>query len=118
MSKGLFIRLSGLMAFLLAVGEIFGQQAAIVVKDAKSKEPVPFATVCLQGLRSNVLKQYVTDIKGIVPNDVKEISKIAITYIGYETLVDTIQPGITATLLLVPAVLNMSEFVVTAQFKP
>ena len=118
MSKGLFIRLSGLMAFLLAVGEIFGQQAAIVVKDAKSKEPVPFATVCLQGLRSNVLKQYVTDIKGTVPNEVKEISKIAITYIGYETLVDTIQPGITATLLLVPAVLNMSEFVVTAQFKP
>lgn len=116
--KSLFIRLSGMMVILLAAGELFGQQATITVIDAKTKEIVPFATVCFQGLKSNALKQMVTDIKGLVPNSIMETSKVAVTFIGYETLLDTIQPRVSITLALVPAVMNMSEFVVTGQFKP
>lgn len=118
MLKNLFIRLTGLMVLLLAVGEIFGQQAAIKIIDEKSKEPVPFATVSLQGLKTKALKQYISDSKGNVPNEIKETSKITISYIGYETLFDTVEPGKSTTLQLIPAVLNMSEFVVTAQLKP
>jgi outer membrane receptor for ferrienterochelin and colicins len=118
MLKCLLIRLIGLMVLMLAGSEIFGQQAAIIVLDAKSKESVPYATVCFQGINSVILKQCVTDKFGKVPNDIKERSKIAISFIGYETLIDTVDPGITSTLYLVPAVLNMSEFVVTAQMKP
>ncbi len=118
MLKGLFIRLIGLMVLLLAMGEIYGQQASIMVIDAKSKEAIPYATVCFQGAASAGLKQCVTDKAGKVPNEIKEKSKISISFIGYETLVDTVEPGETTTLFLVPAVLNMSEFVVTAQMKP
>jgi outer membrane receptor for ferrienterochelin and colicins len=118
MLKSLFIRIVGLMVFLLAVGESFGQQATIIVVDAKTKEPIPYASVCFQGIRTAELKQYMTDKLGKVPNDGKETSKIAISFIGYETLMDTVEPGTTATIYLIPAVLNMSEFVVTAQMKP
>jgi len=106
------------MLLLLAVGFVSGQQATIKIIDSKTKEAIPYATVCFQGIRSVVLKQCVTDAEGIVANDIKETSKVAVSFIGYETLWDTIGPGISATLSLVPAVLNMSEFVVTAQFKP
>jgi len=116
--KRFFIRLTGLMVLLLAGSEMFGQHASIIILDAKTKEPVPYATVCFQGIESASMKQCISDKNGKVPNDIKEKSKILVTFIGYETLIDTIEPGITQTLSLVPAVLNMSEFVVTAQFKP
>lgn len=118
MLKNLFIRLSGLMVLLLVGSQIFGQQAAIRIMDSKSKEPVPFATVSLQGIKSKVIKQYISDINGKVPNEFKEVSRITISFIGYETLADTIQPGSSPTLFLVPAVLNMSEVVITGQFRP
>lgn len=118
MIKSLFIRLIGLMLLLLAVSFVSGQQATIKIIDSKTKEAIPFATVCFQGIKSVALKQCVTDARGIVANEIKETSKVAVSFIGYETLWDTIGPGISTTLSLVPAVLNMSEFVVTAQFKP
>lgn len=118
MLKSLFIRFIGLMVLMLVGAEIFGQQATVTIIDAKTKEPVPYAHVCFEGIYSPVLKHFVTDIDGKVPNDVKETSKVAISYVGYETLADTVQPGIAATLFLVPAVLNMSEVVVTAQLMP
>jgi len=118
MLKSLFIRLFGILVLLLAGSEIFGQQASIIVLDAKTKASVPFASVCFQGIKTVSLKQCITDKNGKAPNDIKQTSKVAVSFIGYETLLDTIEPGITKTLLLVPAVLNMSEFVVTAQFKP
>jgi outer membrane receptor for ferrienterochelin and colicins len=118
MLKVLFIRLIGLMVMLLITSASFGQQAAIIIIDAKTKEPIPFAHVSFEGLNNPVLKHYVSDVDGKVPNVISETSKIAVSYVGYETLTDTIQPGASSTLLLVPAVLNMSEVVVTAQLTP
>jgi len=118
MLKSLFTRLSGLMVILLVGSQVFGQQFAVKIVDAKSKEHVPYATVTIEGIKSAAKKQYVSDLKGTVPNELKEVSKITISFVGYETLIDTIQPGITTTLFLIPAVLNMSEVVITGQFKP
>jgi len=118
MLKSMFIRLSGLMVLLLVGSQIFGQQATILVIDAKTKEPVQYASVCFQGIKTIALLQSITDKFGKVPSEIKEKSKIAVSFIGYETLWDTIEPGISKTLLLVPAVLNMDEVVITAQFQP
>ena len=118
MLKSLFIRLSGLMMLLLVGSQIFGQQFSVKIIDAKSKEPVPYATVTIEGIKSAVKKQYISDLKGAVPNELKEAGKITISFVGYETMVDTIQPGNTTSLFLVPAVLNMSEVVITGQFQP
>lgn len=55
---------------------------------------------------------------GIVPNEVNEISKIAISYMGFATYIDTIDPGQSIEIQLRPKVLNMDEVVVTAQYTP
>lgn len=106
------------MVLLLAGSEIFGQQAAVRVIDAKTKEPVPYAHVTFKALTSDKQVHFVTDHNGQVPNQLKETSTVSITYIGYETLTETVKPGISATLSLVPSVLNMTEVVVTAQMMP
>ncbi len=118
MIKSLFIRLIGSIVLLLAVGVSFGQQATIRVIDAKTKEVVPFASVCLAGVKTGGVKYAVTDVQGQVAFTGKENCKIIVTYIGYETLTDTVMAGVNATLMLIPAVLNMSEVVITAQLTP
>jgi len=118
MFKSLFLRLIGLVVLLLTVNFVSGQQSTVRIIDGKTKEPVAFAHVCFESLTSATLKHFVTDIDGNVPNETKEKSKVAISYVGYETLTDTIQPGVSFTLQLIPAVLNMSEVVVTAQLIP
>ena len=118
MLKSLFIRLTGLMVLMLTAGEIFGQQATITVIDAKTKEPVPYATVCFESSKPPVQKCAVTDMAGKTPNGVKETSKVTVTFVGYKTLVDTIKHGESKTLLLDPAVFNMDEVVITAQYAP
>jgi outer membrane receptor for ferrienterochelin and colicins len=106
------------MAFLLSGLITTGQQVAISVLDAKSKEPIPFANVYAEGLTTKTQKHYLSDLKGNVPNELKETSRLTVSYMGYETLVDTVSPGKMRTMHLKPAVLNMSEVVVTAQFAP
>ncbi len=118
MLKSLFIRLLGLMVMMLAGCETFGQQATVVVVDAKTKETIPYAHVIFSNIKTGVQKHGVTDLDGKVPNDCKETSRVTISYVGYETLEDTVRPGVTKTLLLVPAVLSMDEVVVTAQVLP
>ncbi len=118
MNKGPICLLSGLIFSLLVVTSGYGQKAFIKVHDKKNHEPVAFAHVCLEGLKSGTPKYSLTDISGAVPNDVKERSKIAISYVGYKTLIDTISPGQSLEIELAPTVTNMDEIVVTAQYTP
>jgi len=118
MLKSLFIRLTGVMVILLAAGEIFGQQAAITIIDAKTKEPVPYATVSFGDIKSKSIKYLITDMAGKVANEVKETSKVTVTFVGYVTLVDSIKRGDSKTLSLVPSVFEMDEVVITAQYAP
>jgi outer membrane receptor for ferrienterochelin and colicins len=114
----LLVRLLGLMAFLLTGLITLAQQAAILVIDAKTNESIPYAHICLEGIKSKKQVHYLTDLKGKAPNELKERSKLAVSYIGYETITDTLDPGTNLTLKLNPAVFSTSEMVVTAQFKP
>ena len=103
---------------LLAVTVGYGQKAFITVIDQKSHEPVSFAHVCFEGMKSGSPKYSLTSIEGTVANEVKEISKIVVSYMGYATYSGTINPGESAEIQLFPKVLNMDEVVVTAQYTP
>ncbi|MEI7896452.1 MAG: TonB-dependent receptor [bacterium] len=103
---------------LLAVTAGYGQKAFIKVFDQKSHEPVAFAHVCFEGLKSGSPKYGLTSIEGTVASEIKEISKIAVSYMGYKTYTDTINPGQNLDVQLVPVVLNMDEVVVTGQYRP
>lgn len=103
---------------VLLAGVVSGQQVFVRVTDKITKEPVPYAHVCFEGLKTKQQRHAMTDMKGQVPNDCKEKSKIAISFVGYETYQDTITPGKSFEYELAPTVLSMKEVVVTAQYSP
>ncbi len=117
MIKGPFSLLIGLFS-LLAVASGYGQKAFIKVIDQKTNEPVPFAHVCFEGLKSGAPKYSLTSLNGTVPNAMEEVSRIAVSYMGYITYNDTINPGQSIEIQLRPKVLNMDEVVITAQYTP
>ena len=101
----------------LAGQHVSGQQAMIKLLDAKSGEPIPYAHVCFEE-NDGKQEHEITDEKGNAQNIATQKSKIAISYIGYETLFDSISPGQSKTFNLQPTIFDMSEVVVTAQYKP
>lgn len=102
----------------LIISSSFGQQAVIKVLDQKTNDPIPYAHVCFESVSSGEQRHSMTNDDGEVPNDCPGQAIIAITFVGYETLFDTINSGENITVQLKPAVLNMNEVVVTAQYTP
>ncbi len=103
----------------LAVSSSYGQrqQAFIHVIDQSNHEPVAFANVRFESKHGSV-KYGLTSIDGNILNDVNEISKIAVSYMGFTTYHDTIRPGQSLEIQLIPAIFNMDEVVVTGQYSP
>lgn len=118
MKQGPFSLFCGLLISLLAIAQAFGQKAVISVTDSKTSEPVIYAHVCFEGLKTGSPSYTMTSLEGTVENTVKEPSKLVISYMGYITYRDTIRPGESRKISLKPSVLNMNEVVVTAQYTP
>jgi outer membrane receptor for ferrienterochelin and colicins len=123
MKRGPFSLTAGLISVLLimlAVVAAYGQQqqATIRVLDQKTGEPVAFAHVCFEGIKTGKPKYGMTTLQGTIPNDISEKSKIVISYVGYAKYMDTIQPGQSIQVSLKPTILNMDEVVVTGQYTP
>jgi outer membrane receptor for ferrienterochelin and colicins len=116
--KRIFVSFFGFLLVLLTWERSHGQQVFITVKDQKSGEPVAFAHVCFEALGGGEKKYCLTSIEGKAPNDIKKRSIVAISYMGYETWSDTIDPGKPVSVVLKPKILNMDEVVVTAQYTP
>jgi outer membrane receptor for ferrienterochelin and colicins len=112
------IRLIAGLLCLLAVTLSYGQKTLIKVIDQNTKEPVAFCHVCLEGLKTGTPKYCLTTAEGQAEIDFREPSKIVISYVGYRTYTDTVQPGEKLTIELKPSVTNMEEVVVTAQYSP
>lgn len=103
---------------LLANTVVFGQQAIIKVVDQKTSEPIVYAHVCFESVKTGLQSHDLTSESGLVQNSCTEKCIIAISYVGYETLFDTILAGVSKTLYLKPTILNIDEVVVTAQYTP
>ncbi|MEI6884335.1 MAG: TonB-dependent receptor [Bacteroidota bacterium] len=118
MKRGPFRLLSGLIISLLAIASANGQKAFIKVIDKKNSEPVAYAHVCFEGLKTGKPLYTLTSIDGLVANEVHEPSRVVISFMGYSTYKDTIRPGQSLEIHLEPSILNMNEVVVTAQYTP
>lgn len=103
---------------LLTLLNANGQNGKIIVTDSKSKETIPFAHVCFEELGSNKKYYHVTDKDGLVINPTSNRSVIAISYVGYKSYVDTLQPQKNYTIALLPQVFDIDQIVVTASFTP
>ena len=111
--------LSFIMFIVCMAGQnVSGQQAMINVVDSKTGEPVPYAHVCFESVNSGEQIHKLTDDDGKAINPVAEKSIVAISFVGYETLIDTVLPGQRTTFHFEPAIFNMNEVVVTAQYTP
>ena len=113
-------RITGLIIFILSFSfTAFAQEMAkIKLVDKVTGEPLPFANLCFENKSSNTETFQVTDLKGTANEQIKGKTVLAISMMGYKTLMDTINNGGTFTYELEPTVFDMDEVVVTAQIKP
>ncbi len=94
------------------------QNQTLQVLDKETGEPVPHAYVCVESLDKKVRSNTITDVTGKVAINIVNRSEIAISSIGYTTLIDTVNPGSLLKFYLVQSPTGLSEVVVTAQFTP
>ena len=106
------------VVFLLGFYHVNAQQAKITIVDSKTLEPIVFAHVCFEDLKTHAQRHTLTDEKGCVVNTCGSTAQIAVSYIGYKTLYDTLVAEQSYTLKLVPTVVNIDEVVVTGQYAP
>lgn len=96
----------------------YSQGGKVIITDSKSKESIPFAHVCFEELGTKQKLYHVTDKDGVVINPCKKGSIIAISFVGYKTYIDTLQPNISYNIALVPQVFDIDQVVVTASYTP
>lgn len=83
------------------------QQTKITVLDKESKQPVSYAHLKIEALDGSFQRQAITNEQGKVQITVKSKSQVTISYVGYETLHDTIASGKRVTYLLKPSALSL-----------
>ncbi|MBE9469334.1 MAG: TonB-dependent receptor [Bacteroidetes bacterium] len=93
---------------------VFANETFLKVFDKETKQPLAYANVCFQSVSSKENFYFVTSLNGETKNPVKEKSKIVISFVGYETLIDTINPNEAKVYYLQPDVFNMEQVVITA----
>jgi len=97
---------------------VLGQTQTIRVLDQKTGDAVQFAHVCLEELGGDEKSFQLTDLNGKVSHEFSKAIIMAISYIGYETLIDTIYEAGDLEMELIPTVFNINEVVITAQYTP
>ncbi|RPH31443.1 MAG: hypothetical protein EHM93_13580 [Bacteroidales bacterium] len=102
----------------LTLFNVKGQTGKIIVIDSKSKETIPFAHVCFEEIGTSNKLYHVTDKDGLVFNTCQLKSIVAISFMGYQTFIDTIKPNKDYTLELLPHIFDLDQVIVTGSFKP
>ncbi len=96
---------------------IYANAQSYKILDKESKEPIPYANICFESV-SGKKSFTISDLSGNFKYKLEEKSKIAISYLGYQTLIDTIIPGKSKIFYLQSDVFNINQVVVTATRTP
>jgi outer membrane receptor for ferrienterochelin and colicins len=91
------------------------QQCRLKLVDKINNEPVAYANLLVTSFNGKEVAGYVSDLNGNVYFSVDEKSIIKITYVGFQTVVDTISPGEQKKIFLESISYNVNEVVVTGQ---
>ncbi|MDX2429909.1 MAG: TonB-dependent receptor [Bacteroides sp.] len=86
--------------------------------DKSTGSSLPNAHVCFESLDKEHTSYCLSDKNGSLDNSVNKRSLISVSFVGFQTLLDTIDPGESLRLYLLPSMFDMDEVVVTAQFSP
>jgi len=93
-------------------------QTTIRLVDKETEQAVPFAHVCFESLDKSVLLNKVADDKGVLLFEAGLPCQVAVTSVGYATLIDTLPAGGSHTLYMEQSFLEVEEVVITAQYSP
>ena len=105
----------GFLIMLIALFEVANAQNAIIsVRDDDSKQAISYANLCFQGLVSDSKSYSITSLTGEVENTLDEKSLLIISFIGYESLIDTIWPGESKSYQLKADLFNLNQVIITA----
>jgi len=107
-----------LFTILYCIVPAIKAQNTIEIFDRKTNEPIRFANVCFEGIAQKYTHFEITDDNGKMENHISVKSKIAVSFIGYKALIDTVLPNKSYKFFLEPTVFDIDEVVVTAQFNP
>jgi outer membrane receptor for ferrienterochelin and colicins len=93
-------------------------QTTIRLVDRSTEEPVPYAHACFESLDKSVILNKVADETGMLTFEHSLPFTIAVTSVGYSTLIDTLPAGGSHTLYMEPSFMEVDEVVITAQYSP
>ncbi|MFN8208237.1 MAG: TonB-dependent receptor [Bacteroidales bacterium] len=93
-------------------------QTKIKVVDKHTGEGLPYANLCFESISDKSKSYSSTGIDGTAENNVKSVSLLAVSYVGYHSRIDTIRPDQSITVSMEVSQTGMDEVVVTGQFKP
>ncbi len=97
---------------------VFAQHHIINVVDKKTQQPVPYVNVCFEAIDKSHSQYTITDKNGQAANTCKKPCVVAISYMGYKTLIDTLYPETSRVFELVDDVFNLNQVVITATRTP
>lgn len=101
-------------AILFLGMEGMSQNTSILVIDKDTKEPIPYANLCFESLESNLVTYSISSLDGIAENKAQNKCLLAISFIGYETIFDTILANENKIYVLNPDLFNLNQVVITA----
>ncbi len=107
-----------ILTFMLASSAFAQETAKINLVDKITGEPLPYANLCFENKAKNSQTFQISDTKGTASEEINGQTVVAISMLGFKTLVDTIERGGTYSYRLEPTVFDMDEVVVTAQITP
>lgn len=94
------------------------QQTTVTVLNSRTSKPVPYAHICFEATDGSFVKHTISDSNGETEISINTSAQVAVSYVGFETLIDTIMAGASKKVFLKPSVLDMEEVVITGQYTP
>jgi len=94
------------------------QQSGLLLKDQRNKEAIAFAHVLFKPFGTEKTYTGLTDLKGYTANPLSTSGTFTVSYVGYHSITDTIEPGEFKEVMLQATSINIDEVVVTGQYTP
>lgn len=94
------------------------QELPVRVVDARTGKPVAFAHVKATESGTTAPRYFVTGMEGEIRYILNRTTIFQASFVGYQTLTDTLSPGDEPLLRMLPEVFSLDEVVVTAQYNP
>jgi len=108
-----------LLTILMLLSSMLMQaQVKLEILDKNTGKAVSFAHVCAESMDKEMIMNEIADANGKLSIDTDKPLQIAVTAIGYITLIDTLDAGESFVIHLEATWYSMDEVVVTGQYTP